>query len=196
MRTEMMFRVSSAVAVALSVMTPVMCAAAQYDIGIGGTYSYHSLNDLTWNAISPGDEIIIHAGTYGTGSRQSIYLPQGSTTNPVTIHGAWSEAVPTIHDTIFFNGPIGLTLQQVAVAPTISGDAITVTNGSSGVVIVGCEIFGSDGAGINVYNGSGANITSNNIHDNANDGIGVQDITTHPSQITGNSIHHNKVHAI
>ncbi|MDB5411301.1 MAG: hypothetical protein JWL84_6213, partial [Rhodospirillales bacterium] len=213
----MFFRTSASAVAVFGVMAPLACNAAHYDIGLGSAYSYHALNELNWSGIRPGDEIVIHSGTYATGAFQNIWLPHGSATNPVRIHGATNEPVPTIQDTVFFNGAVGVRLERVRIAPTIvpangASDAITVANGSHGVVISGCEISGRDQprvpsgsgggpSGINVYPGNGATIELNDIHDSQNDGVGVTkpnkpDVTTYPSVIRSNRIHHNKVHGI
>lgn len=214
--SRMISGASALAGAAWGVIAASPCDAAQYEIGRGARYAYHALNELNWARINPGDEIVIHAGSYATGAFQNIALPHGDATLPVTIHGAAGEAMPVLQDTLFI-GAVGVTLQGVRVVPTIAptagaGDAISVANSSRGIVISDCEVSGRDQprvppgstggpSGINVFPGSSATIERNEVHDTQNDGIGVAkpagpDPAPEPTLIRGNRIHHNKVHGI
>ncbi|NOY94184.1 MAG: right-handed parallel beta-helix repeat-containing protein [Deltaproteobacteria bacterium] len=70
-------------------LTPSLASAATVEINPG--------DDLlaALNALSPGDELVIHAGDYPTGRRYGFTL-SGTAAAPILVHGADGEARPVI----------------------------------------------------------------------------------------------------
>jgi|JRYD01.1.fsa_nt_gb hypothetical protein len=172
--------------------------AAEIDLFPG-----HSFEEAV-EALTPGDTLIVHAGTYADAGRISIGV-RGTAAAPVLIKGADGEALPLItrnagapvQNTINIEGATWLRLTRLEITGN-GGDAINMSGTPSFITLDNLEIHDVD-VGIN-FRSSMNDITvrHNHIHHTGKDGgtgegmyVGCNDATCVVSRalIENNWIH-------
>ena len=151
-------------------------------------------------ALSPGDTLIVHAGTYPESGRVAITV-RGTETQPVLIEGAAGEARPivtrsggAVENTIDIVGATWLTLRGLEITGG-TGDGVNMSGNPSYITLEDLEIHDIL-VGIN-FRSSMHHITArrNHIHDTSDTGEGIYvgchdgSCAVRDSLIEGNWIH-------
>ena len=193
--------------------------AEAYHLSPEGNDSYPGTLDRPWRTIqqavsvvSPGDTVVLHAGTYGARGTTHFMSRPGAAAAPITFRGAPGETMPRIlgffkitagyqrFSYMLFDGPTGPVKAPTTYNPT--GEEVQVSiigSAVNGIEISHSEIRNSDWhAGVFLSGANDAQILNNYIHGNGDETDPGQENQSHgiywssgSGLIANNVIEHN-----
>ena len=164
MQSRRMGQILAATAMA-TILAPGAYRAATLEIHPGDSF------EAAVESLSPGDILVVHAGTYADTGRISIGV-RGTEATPVLIHGADGEERPlvtrppsaAVQNTINIEGATHLTIRGLEITGN-GGDGLNLNGNPSHITVEDLEIHDVD-VGINLRSSMDhIVISSNHIHD-------------------------------
>lgn len=154
-----------------------------------------SLAEVPWNTLKPGDEVIVHAGTY---SDVVVIFGHGLPDQPIRVRAA-SGAEPVIENSIVLEGASHVDIEGLTVRGAEHSGFI-IRHGAEAITIRGSKV---DQSGLGIWIGDGAKgrhrLLDNTLSNNKTHGVAVDFINAAPGQetvISGNRIFRNGMHGI
>jgi parallel beta-helix repeat protein len=174
-------------------MLAVTVPARAARIDVGSDQAVRTPAAVPWASLRPGDEVVIHAGTY----RDPLVIAvQGTAAAPILVRG---EGRVEIDNSVVLEGAGYVTVSNLAIRGAkypgfiLRHGAHDDTISDSSVADSGLGIWIGDGAG------GGHRILNNDVHDNQTHGIAVDVINLPVGQetlISGNTVSRNVMHGI
>jgi parallel beta-helix repeat protein len=178
-------------AVALALCTTAPAGARTIDVGPG--LAVPTPAAVQWFALQPGDEVVVHAGTYHDGV---IITSHGTAGRPITVRG---DGAAILQSSVVLEGASNVVVRGLTIrgaeypAFVIRHGARDDTVADSTVENSGMGIWIGDGAG------GGHRLLNNVLHDNRTHGLAIDVVNApagHETLISGNRIYNNVMHGM
>ena len=154
-----------------------------------------SLAEVPWANLKPGDDVVVHAGTYPD---VVVITGQGASGNPIRIHAVGGTA-PVIENSIVLEGARNIVIDGLTVRDAENSGFI-LRRGAEAITISGSKV---EHSGLGVWIGDGAKgrhrILNNTLNDNQTHGVAIDLVNTAPGEesvISGNRIFRNGMHGV